>query len=134
MDASQARKRLREIAREREQCERVLVQARGPLVAGSLVERYTRCRRAGCKCMRGEPHGPFLYLSRNEGGRTRWLYIGKATEGPLALAARRYKAFAEALHTLRRLEREAEGCYVALSAALTVDPRTLAPSRKGRKS
>jgi len=134
MDASRARQRLLEIASERERCERVLVEARGPLVAGSLVERYTKCRRAGCKCMRGEPHGPFLYLSRNEGGRTRWSYIGKATEGPLALAAKRYKAFAEALRSLRRLEREAEECYAAIEIALAVEPRALVPARNGRKS
>jgi len=134
MDASRARQRLREIAGQREQCERVLVEARGPLVAGSLVERFTKCRRAGCKCMRGEPHGPFLYLSRNEDGRTRWFYIGKATEGPLALAAKRYKTFAEALRTLRKLEREAEDCYAVLEAALAVEPRTLVSTRKGRKS
>lgn len=131
MDASQARKKLLEIARERQVHETTLMGIRGTLVAGSLVSRMTRCRRAGCRCGQGQPHGPFLYLSRNEEGKTRWLYLGQATEGRLARAARRYKEFAEAVRALHRLQKQADECDAAIQRALVRDPETL-KERKGR--
>ena len=32
-------------------------------VAGSLVEQHRKCGKEGCRCTRGEPHGPYVYLS-----------------------------------------------------------------------
>ena len=125
MDASQARQKIRQIETERARHEKAILAFRGPLVAGSLVSRTTRCKRPGCRCEKGQPHGPFLYLSRNIDGRTRWLYIGKATQGRLAQAARRYKAFNEHVRALRQLAREADECYVALSQALCAPAESL---------
>lgn len=34
------------------------------LIRGSLVERYKRCGKDGCKCMQGKGHGPKYYLTR----------------------------------------------------------------------
>lgn len=33
------------------------------LLRGSLMERYLTCGKPGCKCARGERHGPVWYLS-----------------------------------------------------------------------
>lgn len=33
------------------------------LLRGSLIERYLRCGKPGCKCAQGEGHGPKYYLS-----------------------------------------------------------------------
>ena len=41
-----------------------------------VSQRYTRCGKAGCKCMRGEGHGPFWYGSYKEGGRLTCRYLG----------------------------------------------------------
>jgi hypothetical protein len=32
-------------------------------LAGSLVEQRRRCGKEGCRCTRGELHGPYAYLS-----------------------------------------------------------------------
>jgi hypothetical protein len=32
-------------------------------LAGSLVEQRRRCGKEGCRCTRGELHGPYMYLS-----------------------------------------------------------------------
>ncbi len=125
MDPSQARQKLRKIATERARHEQAILAVRGPLVAGSLVSRTTRCKRPGCRCGKGQPHGPFLYLSRNIDGRTRWLYIGKATMGRLAKAVRRYKEFTMHVRTLRQLARKADECYAALTQALSMPAETL---------
>jgi hypothetical protein len=33
------------------------------ILRGSLMERYLTCGNPGCKCARGERHGPIWYLS-----------------------------------------------------------------------
>jgi hypothetical protein len=44
---------------------------------GSLVEKYRKCGKPGCKCAQGELHGPALYLSRRVDGKTRYDYVPK---------------------------------------------------------
>ena len=38
------------------------------LVRGSLIERYKRCGKPGCKCAEGRGHGPKYYLSVSRSG------------------------------------------------------------------
>jgi hypothetical protein len=45
------------------------------VIAGSLQEQRRRCGKEGCRCARGELHGPYLYLSLRVGGRTRMFYV-----------------------------------------------------------
>jgi hypothetical protein len=46
------------------------------LVAGSVVEQGRRCGKEGCRCMRGELHGPYTYVVLpRAGGRTRTVYV-----------------------------------------------------------
>ena len=33
------------------------------VIRGSLIERYKRCGKPGCKCMSGKGHGPKYYLT-----------------------------------------------------------------------
>jgi hypothetical protein len=42
-------------------CKRLAGQ--GPILRGSLIERYKRCGRPGCHCAEGRGHGPKYYLS-----------------------------------------------------------------------
>jgi hypothetical protein len=48
---------------------------------GSLVRQGRRCSSSGCRCRRGELHGPYLYLALYTAGHNRTLYV------PAALAA-----------------------------------------------
>jgi hypothetical protein len=32
------------------------------LLPGAVVEQHRNCGRQGCRCTRGEPHGPYVYL------------------------------------------------------------------------
>jgi hypothetical protein len=32
------------------------------LLPGTLVEQHRNCGKEGCRCTRGEPHGPYVYL------------------------------------------------------------------------
>jgi hypothetical protein len=47
---------------------------------GSLVHQGRRCSSSGCRCRRGELHGPYLYLALYSGGRNRTLYVPAASQ------------------------------------------------------
>jgi hypothetical protein len=76
LDIRTLEQRLEQIRRE--------MGALGDLRPGSLVERYRRCGKSGCHCMReGERgHGPAWSLTRSLGGRTvtRLVPAGAAVE------------------------------------------------------
>lgn len=63
----QLRERRRRIARQ--------VPDLQTVIAGSVQEQRRRCGKEGCRCARGELHGPYLYLSMRAGRRTRMLYV-----------------------------------------------------------
>jgi len=51
------------------------IQGCSGMLQGSLVTLYRKCGKKGCRCERGEKHGPAYYLSYKEGGVTRMVYI-----------------------------------------------------------
>ena len=51
---------------------------------GALVHQERRCSSAGCRCQRGELHGPYPYLAFYAGGRNRTLYVPAALEAVVA--------------------------------------------------
>jgi hypothetical protein len=51
---------------------------------GALVRQGRRCSSGGCRCRRGELHGPYLYLALYSGGRNRTLYVPAALEAVVA--------------------------------------------------
>jgi hypothetical protein len=51
---------------------------------GALVHQGRRCSSVGCRCRRGELHGPYGYLALYTGGRKRTLYVPAALEAVVA--------------------------------------------------
>jgi len=47
---------------------------------GALTRQGRRCSSSGCRCRRGELHGPYLYLALYNEGRSRTLYVPAALE------------------------------------------------------
>jgi hypothetical protein len=63
-------KRRRDGQRELHKCSAsIWVGLRSALLRGSLIERYKRCGKPGCKCADGPGHGPKYYLSVSFPGR-----------------------------------------------------------------
>jgi hypothetical protein len=56
------------------------------VLAGTLTEQARRCGRPGCRCGRGEPHGPYAYFTPRPAGRGRARYVPAA----LVQVVRRY--------------------------------------------
>jgi len=46
--------------------------------AGWLSAQRVRCGRPGCKCSRGELHGPYFYLFWREGRKLKKRYVRRA--------------------------------------------------------
>ncbi len=78
MPAEQLRARRRVLAERLGNVEHVL--------AGTLAGQSRRCGRPGCRCVDGEPHGPYAYFTPRPGGRGRARYVPAG----LAEAVRRY--------------------------------------------
>jgi hypothetical protein len=53
----------------------------GELMRGSLARLYVRCGRKACRCAQGEKHGPYVYVSVFQGGRTKSVYVPRHMEG-----------------------------------------------------
>jgi hypothetical protein len=51
---------------------------------GALVSDLRRCSGEGCRCRRGELHGPYTYLTSYGSGRSRMVYVPKALAGVAA--------------------------------------------------
>jgi len=45
---------------------------------GVLLSEERRCSSEGCRCRRGELHGPYTYLAVYTGGRSRTVYVPAA--------------------------------------------------------
>jgi len=59
------------------------------LISGAVVEQGRRCGKEGCRCTRGELHGPYTYVVLpRDGGHTRTVYVpARAAEAVRAGAA-----------------------------------------------
>lgn len=67
----------------------------------SLVERFSRCGKASCRCHHGgDPHGPFYYL-------TQCLAVGKVNKFLLKSAAQQQSA-RDAIAHYRHLQEQLE--------------------------
>ncbi len=47
---------------------------------GVLLSEGRRCSSEGCRCRRGELHGPYTYLAVYAGGRSRTIYVPAAAQ------------------------------------------------------
>ena len=104
-EASRLRQKALQLITERQHLENILMQHQR-LLRGSLLERPKFCGKAGCKCTKGQPHPPSLYLSRLVKGTVRHLFI-RAKDYELARKeALSYKEFRQALRHWRVIAKE----------------------------
>lgn len=91
-ELSGIRKKIDTIQKKRKKLESEIITnlSRKALLRGSLYAAYKSCRKKGCKCMRGEKHGPFLYLSDKISGKTSMIFIRKSIEYQVRALANNY--------------------------------------------
>ena len=77
------------------------------LLRGSLIERYKRCGKPGCKCAKGRGHGPKYYLSVSRtGARPEMDYVPQASVEQVVQFLANYRRTREILDELCAINRE----------------------------
>ncbi|MDP3955589.1 MAG: hypothetical protein Q8Q15_04495 [bacterium] len=85
------------------------------MVRGSLLELMRKCGKPGCKCQRGELHGPNFYLSLPKPGkRSRMLPVPPDKVKTVKSLNLHYHDFQHALTEIRRLNEETESLLLAI--------------------
>lgn len=86
-----------------------------PMVRGSFLELMRKCGKQGCKCQRGELHGPNFYLSLpRPGKRSRMLPVPPDKVKIVRSLNTRYHDFQHALTEIRRLNKEIESLLLSI--------------------
>ncbi len=115
-EASRLRREASRLLAERLCLEEVLL-GHGPVLRGSLLERPKFCGKKGCRCTRGQPHPPSLYLSRPVQGVARHLFIRAADHERARREAAAYKEFHQALRRWRAIDKELNRLWDKLGKA-----------------
>lgn len=105
IEASRFRQQALRLINERQALEKTLIQHQR-LLRGSLLERPKFCGKPGCKCTKGQPHPPGLYLSRLVKGTVRHLFIRANDHKRARKDALSYKEFRQALRRWRAIDKE----------------------------
>jgi len=115
-EASHFRQRAFQLIAERQRLEKILMQHQR-LLRGSLLERPKFCGKPGCKCTKGQPHPPSLYLSRLVEGTVRHLFIRAIDHERAKREAAAYKGFRQALRRWRAIDKELNRNWEELETA-----------------
>jgi len=119
-DASQIRRRLKQVSAEIAEQVQVLLEARG-MMRGYLYHSPRRCGRAGCHCARGELHDAWVVATTVKGKRTtRSLRGGRLKK--IRKLADNYRRFRQARSALRALSQEVVELSRELEQLVCEDP------------
>jgi hypothetical protein len=103
----EARRRIYKLRAERRLLETHLLNTKKQMPLW-LSLRYTYCRKGGCKCTRGKPHGPFYYVAFKERDKACYRYLPKDKVAQVKPLTETYKSFSERLARLNQVNREIE--------------------------
>ena len=84
------------------------------MIRASLVLIPNVCGKKKCRCKRGEPHGPYPYLSERKGGKTRMTYVKQADLPEVQKRAAEYLRFQQGLARLTKINRTVRSLLEAL--------------------
>ena len=103
-DLSALRKKVYDLNKRRtDAISRVLLTK--PYIAAQVYQRYRKCGKSNCKCVKGELHGPFLWIYQKKKGQK--VISTTVAEGKGAEARERAKRYEELLR-LRQQIRESD--------------------------
>ncbi len=85
------------------------IQGCSEMLQGSLVALYRKCGKKGCRCERGQKHGPAYCLSYREGGVTQMVYIPASRLKEVRRSIEAFSRYWELGVRLSRLNLEAMG-------------------------
>jgi hypothetical protein len=120
MDLSQIKKKIRFLESQRQKKIDYLLAPKD-MVAGSIYTVYKKCGNKNCRCARGKLHGPFHYLSRKVGGKTKLTFVRRADEDTVEDKAYNYRKYTKALADLGKINARIYGYLKKIKEIKTVD-------------
>jgi hypothetical protein len=94
------------LRRRRQALERQLPPLKA-ILRGSLIERFKRCGKPGCKCAEGPGHGPKYYLSVSRpGSRPQMDYVPQELHAQVAEFVANYHRAREIIEEISEINRE----------------------------
>ncbi len=110
MNISDVRQEIATLREERQRAEDRLMQAKD-MLSLCLIWRKVLCGNPDCKCQKGEPHGPYPYLSEKVKGKTRLTYIRKRDLEKIERKTEEYRLFQKRLEYVRHLNRRIDDLF-----------------------
>ena len=95
----------------------------GPLIMGSYYQVYKTCSHEGCRCHKGEKHGPFPALSWTTEGKRGMVMVRAADTAAVEQKAAAYKRYQKAMTRLRRLSTQIDTTLQDIRTLLTEEYR-----------
>jgi len=96
----------------------------GPMMRGSFYQVFKTCAYPGCRCHKGERHGPFPALSWTVGGKCRMVMVRAKDVARVEVAAASFKRFQKGMTRIRRCAKQIEHTLEAIRVLLlTVEYR-----------
>jgi len=80
--------------------------AAGEILKCSLIQRLTVCQRPGCRCMKGQKHGPYLYVSFFDGKQSRQVYVPQPMQAQVRRWVQNYQKLSQTVARLSGLSVE----------------------------
>ena len=71
-------------------------------IPGTVVTNRVRCGKPGCRCARGDPHGPYFYRYWYEGGRRCKAYVRQEEVTEVAAGIARWRELHPPLWSTRQ--------------------------------
>jgi len=101
-----------------------------PFIAAQVYEHYKKCGRKGCKCQRGELHGPFLWIYQHKKGLP---IISTTVDGAKRREAKdlaaSYKTLLKDRKQLREMDQEIQELLNKLELTLEKEAKDYATKR-----
>ena len=118
MDLSRIKKKIHFLEGQRQKKIDYLLNPKD-MVAGSIYTVYKKCGNKNCRCSRGEPHGPFYYLSRKEGGKTKLTFVRRSDEDTIEERAYNYRRYIKATADLGKIDKKIYGYLKKIKEHMT---------------
>lgn len=114
VDVSRLRQRISLLRARRRRLEDKILRSQA-MVRGSFLKLMRKCGKTGCKCQRGELHGPNFYLSLPmPGKRSRILPVPHEKVKTIKALNSRYHDFQRSLAEIRNLCDEIEALLLVI--------------------
>ena len=135
MDISKVRKKIRDLSLDRFKIEMNMLRvlSRKKMLYGSVVKKYKACGKAGCKCTRGELHGPFYYLSFKKDKKTKMIFIRRHLWEKVIKLNNNYRKWRKSRADISKINRKILPLFDEIEKASIVKLETVAKEGNDRK-